>query len=263
MARARPNHLFLRASAVVEPPPRPGGVIGGKHAPKPRARAVLPLASRPRAPVSTHALCMQLTTQPEPCLLVRRYFCLVTVELWARKRHAPCPAAPSPPPRPDTVPPIAHGGSTLARPYASAFTTLAPASVTLTRQFVGTACRPFSCEEPRREAPRQLRQRHEGPPDGGPTMPQSPHTLPSHTHTHYHLNPSTTIHPAAGTAAPKLDATPSPLPSPPAPHDSRCKTVYGFVINAIVLLRGHSSPPRGQSRARAAGGQWRHPLCPD
>ena len=127
MARARPNHLFLRASAVVEPPPRPGGVIGGKYAPKPRARAVLPLASRPRAPVSTHALCMQLTTQPEPCLLVRRYFCLVTVELWARKRHAPGPAAPSPPPRPDTVPPIAHGGSTLSRPYASAFTTLAPA----------------------------------------------------------------------------------------------------------------------------------------
>ena len=143
MARARPNHLFLRASAVVEPPPRPGGVIGGKYAPKPRARAVLPLASRPRAPVSTHALCMHLTTQPEPCLLVRRYFCLVTVELWARKRHAPGPAAPSPPPRPDTVPPIAHGGSTLSRPYASAFTTLAPAIVTLTRRLVGTACRPF------------------------------------------------------------------------------------------------------------------------
>lgn len=213
MARARPNHLFLRASAVVEPPPRPGGVIGGKHAPKPRARAVLPLASRPRAPVSTHALYMQLTTQPEPCLLVRRYFCLVTVELWACKRHAPCPAAPSPPPRPDTVPPIAHGGSTLARPYASAFTTLAPASVTLTRQFVGTACRPFSCEEPRREAPRQLRQRHEGPPDGGPTMPQSPHTLPSHTHTHYHLNPSTTIHPRPP-ARPLRSSMPRPRLSP-------------------------------------------------
>ena len=220
MARARPNHLFLRASAVVEPPPRPGGVIGGKYAPKPRARAVLPLASRPRAPVSTHALCMQLTTQPEPCLLVRRYFSLVTVELCACKRHAPGPAAPSPPPRPDTVPPIAHGGSTLARPYASAFTTLAPASVTLTRQFVGTACRPFSCEEPRREAPRQLRQRHEGPPDGGPTMPQSPHTLPSHTHTHsHHPLPST---PPARTAARSScsmlnrSIVPRPrLPSPP------------------------------------------------
>ena len=177
------------------------------------------------------------------------------------QKACPWPPAPSPPPRPDTVPPIAHGGSTLARPYASAFTTLAPASVTLTRQFVGTACRPFSCEEPRREAPRQLRQRHEGPPDGGPTMPQSPHTLPSHTHTHYHLNPSTTIHPAAGTAAPKLDATPSPVPSPPArPHDSRCKTVYGFVINDIVLLRGHSSPPRrGRVVSRARGRRRRGP----
>ena len=225
---------------------------------------------------------MQLTTQPEPCLLVRRYFCLVTVELWARKRHAPGPAAPSPPPRPDTVPPIAHGGSTLARPYASAFTTLAPASVTLTRQFVGTACRPFSCEEPRREAPRQLRQRHEGPPDGGPTMPQSPHTLPSHTHTHYHLNPSTTIHPAGRARSSIVDAQSchalaSPLAPTPHGRVARqciwfCDKCYSFVTWPLISAAPRPrvvSPvgvARGRRRAGARGaggrrgGNWRHPL---
>ena len=161
------------------------------------------------------------------------------------QKACPWPRRPLAPPRPDTVPPIAHGGSTLARPYASAFTTLAPASVTLTRQFVGTACRPFSCEEPRREAPRQLCQRHEGPPDGGPTMPQSPRTLPSHTHTHFTFNPSTTIHPARphGRSEARCSSecpTPSPLPSPPprtvALQDSVwfCDTCYSFVTWPLI-----------------------------
>jgi len=77
--------------------------------------------------------------------------------------------------------------------------------------------------------------------------------LNHHTHSLHTLTHTITlIHPlpSARTAAPKLSArchALSPLPSPPAPHGRDCKTVYGFVINAIVLLRGHSHLRRAEA----------------
>ena len=112
------------------------------------------------------------------------------------------------------------------------------------------------------------------------------HTPFTHSHT---LSPSTAIHPARphGRSKLVLDAQSCHALASPRPHParSRCKTVYDFVINAIVLLRSHTSPlrraeawagasetdssgalasrvlpPRG--RGRAAGGETRLPVSP-
>ena len=93
-----------------------------------------------------HPRAIPATNLSAPALLARLQ------ALWPRERlnfaHAKarpwprrCPARTSP----DTAPPIAHGGSTLARTCAVALTALAPASVALTRQFVGNARRHFLC----------------------------------------------------------------------------------------------------------------------
>ena len=200
------------------------------------------------------------------------------------------PLAP-PPPRPPRAPTPCPPSPTAAPRLPGRMRAPSPPSRPLChtdKAVCGHRVQACLVREPRREAPRQLRQRHEGPPDGGPTMPQSPHTLPSHTHTHFTFNPSTTIHPARphGRSEAASSMPPSPLPCPLAPGPARslqdsvwfCDKCYGFVTWPLISAarRGRawsaqSESRAGGGRARAAGrgdgrgqparrGIWRHPL---
>ena len=177
------------------------------------------------------------------------------------------PLAP-PPPRPSRAPTPCPPSPTAAPRLPGRMRAPSPPSRPLChtdKAVCGHRVQACLVREPRREAPRQLRQRHEGPPDGGPTMPQSPHTLPSHTHTHFTFNPSTTIHPARphgrSEARARCHALASPLAPTPHGRVARqcirfCDKCYSFVTWPL------SSPPRRgrawssvntqQARARAA-----------
>lgn len=184
----------------------------------------------------------------------------------ARPRPGRCPART----RPDTAPRIAHGSSALARTCGVTLAALPTASVALTRQFVGNACRHFSCEAPRHGAPPHDRSFDNEPPRAGQRrLNQHTHSFHTHTHTSYHRTPFTTIHllhhnlPAQPAPPPdpphdRLSPRPPPVSSPPPMHgcSKTVSSVRCFVIGFLLAAHLPSSrahPGATPARPRAGG----------
>ena len=234
-----------------------------EQAQSPAGRTTRVAPHLPPTRTSAHPHIMPATSHSAPALLARFQ------ALWrreqsnfahakARPRPGRCPART----RPDPAPRIAHGSSALARTCGVTLAALPTASVALTRQFVGNACRHFSCEAPRHGAPPHDRSFDNEPPRAGQRrLNQHTHSLHTHTHTSYHRTPFTTIHllhhnlPAQPTAPPpdpshdRLSPRPPPVSSPPPMHGFS-KTVYsvrclviGFLL-AAHLPSSRAPPPR-------------------